>query len=188
MWLYTGLCVSLSIWIVLGIYVFSAIKKTYDRGGVFTDRLLNTWFVMWAFHHVPLILSSLYGVWLIPVNRTFARIGGLITFVVGAVILSAGMIGFRSLRRSTGQDVSKLVTSGIYRWSRNPQFVGWGLMLAGISLAGRSGLSFVLTGVFSVVIHLYTTRMEEHYLERLYGEEFLHYKLNSPGYIGIPKK
>ncbi len=188
MWLYTGLCVSLSIWIILGVYVFSEIKKTYDRAGVFTDKLLNTWFVMWAFHHVPVILSSLYGVWQIPINRSFALTGGLITFVVGTIILSAGMIGFRSLRISTGQDVSKLVTSGIYRWSRNPQFIGWVLMLSGISLAGRSGLALVLTGVFIIVIHLYTTRMEEPYLERLYGEEYRQYKLSTPRYIGTPKK
>ncbi|GMT46904.1 MAG: hypothetical protein IEMM0007_0470 [bacterium] len=157
MWLYIGLCIFLSIWIILCIYVFSGIKKTYDRAGVFTDKLLNTWFVMWAFHHIP-------------------------------VILSAGMIGFRSLRISTGQDVSKLVTSGIYRWSRNPQFIGWVLMLSGISLAGRSGLAFVLTGVFAIVIHLYTTRMEEPYLERLYGEGYRQYKLSAPRYIGIPEK
>ncbi|NOY39494.1 MAG: isoprenylcysteine carboxylmethyltransferase family protein [Nitrospirae bacterium] len=188
MWLYTGLCISISIWIVLGIYVFSEIKKTYDRGGVFTDKLLNIWFVMWAFHHVAVILSSLYGVWLIPVNRTLALISGLFTFVFGTVILSAGMIGFRSLQRSYGQDTSRLVTSGIYRWSRNPQFIGWALMLSGISLAGRSGFAFVLTGVFTIVIHLYTTRMEEPYLERLYGEEYRQYKLSTPRYIGIPKK
>jgi protein-S-isoprenylcysteine O-methyltransferase Ste14 len=188
MWLYAGLSVSVSIWIVLGIYVFPRIKKTYDRGEVFTDKLLNTWFVMWAFHHVPVILSSLYGVWLIPVNRTFALVGGFITFVFGTVILSAGMIGFRSLHRSTGQDISKLVTSGIYRWSRNPQFIGWALMLSGISLAGRSGVAFVLTGVFALVIHLYTTRMEEPYLEHLYGEEYCRYRFSSSRYIGIPKK
>ncbi|NOZ24526.1 MAG: isoprenylcysteine carboxylmethyltransferase family protein [Nitrospirae bacterium] len=188
MWLYIGLCTSLSIWMVLGIRVFSEIRKTYDRGEVFTDRLLNAWFVMWAFHHVPVILSSVYGVWLIPCNRTFALAGGLVVFVFGAVVLSAGMMEFRSLRRSCGQDISGLVTTGIYRWSRNPQFVGWVLMLSGISLAGRSGLAFVLTGVFTVVIHLYTTRMEEPYLERLYGEEYRRYKLKSPRYIGVPRK
>ena len=82
-WLYVSLVISVSIWIILGIYVFSEIKKTYDREGVFTNKLLNIWYVMWMFHHLPVILSSLYGVWLIPINKILGLAGGLITFMVG---------------------------------------------------------------------------------------------------------
>ncbi|HDZ88023.1 MAG TPA: isoprenylcysteine carboxylmethyltransferase family protein, partial [Nitrospirae bacterium] len=178
--LYIGLGVSIGIWIVLGIYVFSEIKKTYNKKGIFTNRLLNFWYVLWAFHHIPVVLASLFGIWLIPVNRTLALTGGLIIFTVGVVILPMGMIEFRSLRRSTGQDISKLITTGIYRWSRNPQFIGWFLMLLGISIAGRSGFALALTIVFIAVLHLYTIRLAEPYLENLYGEEYCRYKSNTP--------
>ncbi len=138
-WLYTVLGVTIGIWIVLGWYVFARIKENYRRNGVFTDKLLITWYVMWAFHHVPVVLASVWAVWSIPLNRTLALTAGSVVFLGGLVILPMGMLEFRSLRRSTGQDISRLITSGIYRWSRNPQFVGWFLMLLGISLAGRSG-------------------------------------------------
>ncbi|GBD93255.1 hypothetical protein BMS3Abin05_00838 [bacterium BMS3Abin05] len=187
-WIYVGLGISIGISVVLGLYVFSEIKKTYDKKGTFTNRLLSLWYAMWAFHHVSLALASFYGVWLIAIDKTFALAGGLILFGIGVILLSMGMIEFRSLRRSTGQDISKLITTGVYRWSRNPQFVGWFLILLGISLAGRSGLAFVLTGVFAVVIYLYTVLLAEPYLGSLYGEEYRLYKLRTARWIGIPRK
>jgi len=174
--------------VLLGIYVFSGIKKTYDRKGTYTNRLLSLWFTMWAFHHVPLMLASYYGVWAIPIGKTTALTSGSILFVIGVIMLPMGMIEFRSLRRSTGQDISKLITTGIYRWSRNPQFVGWFLMLLGISLAGQSGFALALTGVFFVVIYLYTILLAEPYLESLYGEEYRLFKLRTARWIGLPKK
>ncbi|NOZ76718.1 MAG: isoprenylcysteine carboxylmethyltransferase family protein [Euryarchaeota archaeon] len=179
--------ISIGIWVILGMYVFSAIKKTYDKGGTFTNDLLVIWYIMWGFHHLPVVLSSLYGVWQLPINRTLALAGGLVIFIVGAVILAVGMIEFRSLRRATGQDISQLVTTGIYRRSRNPQFIGWFLVLLGISLVGRSGLAFILTAVFTIVIHLYTIWMEEPYLERIFGEEYRCYKSRTARWIGMQK-
>ncbi len=184
----TILYISTGISVILGIYVFSGIKKTYDKKGTYTNKLLFLWYTMWAFHHVPLMLASYYGVWSIPIDKTFALAGGLILFVIGIIILPMGMIEFRSLRRSTGQDISKLITTGIYRWSRNPQFVGWFLMLFGISLAGRSGFAFTLTGVFAIVIYLYTILLAEPYLESIYGEEYRLFKLRTARWVGIPKR
>ena len=139
---------------------------------------------MWAFHHIPLMLSSFYEVWTIPIDKTFALVGGLILFGIGIIILPMGMIELRTLRRSCGQDISKLITTGIYRWSRNPQFVGWFLMLLGISLAGRSG--FALTGGFAIVIYLYTILLAEPYLKSLYGQKYSLFKLRTARWIGIP--
>ncbi|NOY75746.1 MAG: DUF1295 domain-containing protein [Kiritimatiellaeota bacterium] len=187
MWLYIGLGTSIAISITLGIYVFSEIKKLYEAKGIFSNRLLFSWYAMWAFHHIPVVLASLFSIWLIPINNTFALIGGLIIFIIGLILLLMGMIEFRFLHRSTGQDVSNLIISGIYLWSRNPQFVGWVLMLLGISIAGQSGFALFLTVMFMIILHLYTILLEEPYLERLYEEEYCQYKSNSPRYIGIPK-
>jgi len=187
-WLYVGLGISIGIWVVLGIYVFSEVKKTYERNDVFTNTLLNLWFLMWGFYHLAVILASLYGVWPIPIDRTLAVAGGLIMIVVGIVTLATGMIEFRSWRRSCGQDTSELITSGIYRWSRNPQFMGCLFYLLGISLLGRSGLAFALTGAASLVIYWYTVRLAEPYLERLYGEAYRAYRLRTARWVGVPKE
>ncbi len=186
-WLQSVLGISIGIWILLGIYVFSEVKKTYEINEVFTSKLLTLWLVMWGFYHLAVILSALYGLWLIPINKLFALTAGLILVVVGVVILAAGMINFSSLRRSCGQDISKLITTGMYRWSRNPQFIGCLIYLLGIALAGRSGLAFTLTGAAAIVIYWYTVRLAEPYLERLYGEEYIFYKSRTGRWISMPK-
>lgn len=61
-------------------------------------------------------------------------------------------------------------------------------MLFGISLAGRSGFAFMLTGVFLVVIYVYTILLAEPYLESLYGEEYRLFRKRTARWIGIPKK
>jgi protein-S-isoprenylcysteine O-methyltransferase Ste14 len=183
-----GLGVLIGVWVIFCLYVFSEIKKTYDRGAIFTTELLAVWFIMWGFHHLAVVLSSLYAVWQIPINKMLALVGSLVIIGIGVIILSIGMLEFRSLQRSTGQDISRLVTSGIYRWSRNPQFIGWFLVLSGVSLAGHSGLALVLTLVFAIVIHLYTIWLEEPYLERIFGKEYALYRSRAPRYIGIPGK
>jgi protein-S-isoprenylcysteine O-methyltransferase Ste14 len=185
--LYAGLSISIGIWIVLGIYVFSEVKKTYARNGVFSNKLLGLWFVMWGFYHLAVILSSLSSMWPIAIDKTLALRGGLALILAGVITLATGMIAFRSWRRSCGQDTSQLITTGIYRWSRNPQFMGCLLYLLGISLMGRSGFAFMLTGAASLVIYLYTVHLAEPYLERLYREEYRAYKARTPRWIGVPK-
>jgi protein-S-isoprenylcysteine O-methyltransferase Ste14 len=98
------------------------------------------------------------------------------------------MIQFRSFRKISGLDTSELVTTGIYKWSRNPLYTGWFIWLLGISVLGQSGLALLLTGVFIIGIHLYNILLEEPYLERIFGEEFLSYKSKTPRYLGIPKR
>ena len=186
--LYASLGISLAIWIVLALYVFSEIKKIYDKGEPYTTKLLTIWFVMWVFHHVPVVLASVYSVWSLPIDKTWALAGGLIIFIAGTVIITTGMGTFGPSDRSLGTDTSTLITTGIYRWSRNPQFIGWASMLLGVSIMGRSGFALALTILFVMILQWYTVRLAEPYLERLYGDEYRSYKAGTARWVGIPKK
>jgi len=143
---------------------------------------------MWGIYISALVLSSWYGVWLISIDKIFALVAGFVLIFSGIILLAVGMIKFCSLRRSCGQDISKLITGGVYKWSRNPQFIGCFLYLVGISLAGRSMFAFVLTVTASIVIYWYTIYLAEPYLERLYGEEYRLYKKKTSRWIGLPLK
>ena len=59
------------------------------------------------------------------------------------------------------------MTTGIYRWSRNPHFLGLYLALLGISLLGRSGYALLLTTIAVIFCHYYIVKAEEPYLERI---------------------
>lgn len=178
--------ISIAIWLILAAYVFAEVKKTYERDGLFSNRLLTLWFVMWGFFLLAVLLAALDSIWPLPIDSLAALILGIMLIIAGLALLAAGMLEFRSWRRSCGQDASELVTTGVYRWSRNPQFLGCLLSLLGIALAGRSGLAFALAGVASAIIIWYTLRLAEPYLERLYGEAYRRYKSSTPRWIGRP--
>ncbi|MEW6041853.1 MAG: isoprenylcysteine carboxylmethyltransferase family protein, partial [Elusimicrobiota bacterium] len=90
--------------------------------------------------------------------------------------------------RISGMDASKLVTTGIYRLSRNPQYTGLFILLLGISLIGCSFLAFLFVIAAIIAHHLYLIFLEEPYLKHIFGEEYRLYKLRIPRYIGIPKE
>ena len=103
-----------------------------------------------------ILLDSFRSV-VLPVKSTwhFSRLtpvavgGGIALIAAGAAVyLSATyVVGFK---RQLGLDTTRLVTEGIYRWSRNPLFVGWALILVGIGLVCESGMVLLLTLVFWV--------------------------------------
>lgn len=107
--------------------------------------------------------------------------------LVGTVIFSAGIWSFRSFKRMSGLDNSKLVTSGIYQWSRNPQNVGWFLFLLGTAVLGRSGLALLLAGLFWGLFVFYV-RLEEQYLGKVFDEKYHRYMQWSHRYFGPPRK
>ncbi len=71
---------------------------------------------------------------------------------------------------------SRLVTSGIYRWTRNPMYLGMALIYAGIAVLFDSLLALVLLIPVLIIIQLYVIAREEAYLERTFGDEYLAYK------------
>jgi len=133
-------------------------------------------------------VSSLYGIWYIPIGGIITQIIGLLISGNGTTMLLAGMIEFHSVCKISGMDSSKLVTTGIYKWSRNPQFLGLYLALIGVSLTGQSGYALLVTAMIIVLSHYYIIRIEEPYLERIFGEEYIKYKSKTPRYILKLKK
>ena len=175
------------ILIVIGIFCWLKIKRFYEKGiGLPTYVSVSIW-ILDAVHGLIVILASLTSVWRLPFNRMVSLILGFIMLGCGLILMLKGMMEFRSLSQISGSDQSHLVKTGVYRWSRNPQYVGWFIWLLGVSLMGRSGLAFLFTIVFIAGIHLYNIELEEPYLERIFGEEYRLYKSSTPRYLGMPK-
>lgn len=172
----------------LSAYCWLGIKRAYDKGVTLPFRVSIAIWILDTLHLVLVSLASLYGIWQLQFNSTVALAIGLVLIGIGLTTLLTGMITFRSLRRVSGMDSSELVARGIYRWSRNPQYIGWFICLFGISLIGRSGLAFLLSVVLIIGIHLYNVKLEEPYLERVFGDQYRLYKSKTARYVGIPKK
>ncbi len=69
-----------------------------------------------------------------------------------------------------------LVTTGPYRFSRNPMYLSLLFLHAALGLWFDLFWAIVLMPVLIVVIRFYAIAKEEHYLERKFGQEYLDYK------------
>jgi protein-S-isoprenylcysteine O-methyltransferase Ste14 len=77
---------------------------------------------------------------------------------------------------STHKPVTALITSGIYRYTRNPIYVGWTLLYLGVAVIAGLGWSLVLAIPVWILMDYGVVRREEAYLERLFGGDYLEYK------------
>ncbi len=134
---------------------------------------------------VPLIALAVGVVaqrWVWPLPLSF---GGAVRYGLGALLFAAGIVlmaGAIGLFRRSGQNPApwestpEIVSTGVYRFTRNPMYVAMGLLQAGIGLALENGWIVVLVPVVWGVIYLIAIRHEEAYLERTFGSAYTDYK------------
>jgi len=174
--------------LLLGLYTLIEIKRTYKEQEVLRRRTSVALWILDIVHLFLVILSSLNRVWSLPFSDTLSAATGVVLFGFGTLLILAGMVKFRSLRRISGLEISQLIITGVYRWTRNPQYLGWFFILLGISFIGRSGLAFLLTILGIILFHYYIIRIEEPYLERAFGDKYYQYKSNVPRYLGLHRR
>ena len=120
------------------------------RSGQVTVPTVIAAYVAYLGPSVCLVLASWWSPWPLPPPRGLA-------YPLGGALLVAGLVGyiaarreFRSLRRNWGMRTDRLVTTGPYAYSRNPQLMGWALVLLGAAIAGRSGAALALAAIYWV--------------------------------------
>ena len=77
-----------------------------------------------------------------------------------------------------------VVTSGPYRLSRNPLYVGLALVYFGLTLALDSWWGIVLLVAVLIVMHRGVIQREERYLEQKFGDGYRQYRSTVRRYIG----
>ena len=97
----------------------------------------------------------------------------LVILCLGLIILIIAWFGLGT-RRSFGQDKNKLNTSGIYKYSRNPQLVGYGIILLGFAILFISLYTLSWLVQYLIISYL-MIRSEEEFLNLRYGEEYEKY-------------
>jgi protein-S-isoprenylcysteine O-methyltransferase Ste14 len=101
------------------------------------------------------------------------------------VLGTAGIV--RSVReRGPGdiQNPERLTTSGLHGMTRNPMYVGWGLLHLGLGLVGRAGWVVATWPFASASIHRLIMREEAELLVR-FPEEFDAYRVRVPRYLNV---
>ena len=181
--LYAYIYVLTLAFIAFGVFVLLRTKEAWLESENLPVHVAAYWWVLDAGWSLLIIISALRGLWLLPVKPIPAIVCGVTSLVAGLVLTLIGVLEFKSIKRMSGLDASRLITSGVYRWSRNPQFLGAYLSFLGISLAGRSGYALLLSAIAIAYCHYYIVKVEEPHLERVFGEEYRVYKSRVPRYF-----
>ena len=138
---------------------------------------------------LPIIWVLLFGVAMYGVNflSPFARYGFPGQWLVSLVILLIGILivligGKHFIDAGTTfnplkpDQASSLVNTGIYRYSRNPMYLGFLLLLLSWTVCLGNWLIMLLLPVFILVINMVYILPEELALSGKFGEDYAKYQ------------
>ncbi len=137
----------------------------------------------------PLILTALVAVlmWFVSLvtpdvvlSANVRLLASIIALAIGIFFCAAGVISFRLAKTTVDprrpEAASALVSSGIYRVSRNPMYVGFASLLIAWAIFLASMWSFAGVAVFVLYIDRLQIAPEERALTAIFGSEFINYK------------
>lgn len=107
----------------------------------------------------------------------FTLIG--LPFIVAGLLLA--IVGKRLFRRlganiMTFDEPSALITDGVYKYTRNPMYLGFVIAMAGFSLLmGAAVTSFLIAGLFFIITDRWYIVFEEKAMHHKFGLEYEEY-------------
>ena len=101
--------------------------------------------------------------------------GGVIVVGLWLLVSAGGLFS----RAKTGlipfRDVSALVTGGVYRYTRNPMYLGMLAVLLGCAVTVGASVALLVPALFAVIIEWRFIRPEEALLRDIFPEQFAAY-------------
>jgi protein-S-isoprenylcysteine O-methyltransferase Ste14 len=136
----------------------------------------------------PGVVAGLIPYLLVRNNRTFFperwtiwNFAGAFLMVVGFSVLIYCILKFAFEGKGTISPIDptkKLVAKGLYRYSRNPMYLGVMTLLAGEAVFWRSLTLAIYTAVVFLGFNLFIVLHEEPRLRRVFGDEYEEYFQN----------
>ena len=128
-----------------------------------------------------------YLIWLVFILSAFdfinigqTQIDGLRipSFVLGGCALLLIIVSLLNLGKSTSLGVPDETTEfknrGLYRFSRNPMYLGFNLLtIASMLITGHPVITGL--GIYSIVIYHFIIKGEEKFLKQRFGDRYLEY-------------
>ena len=138
---------------------------------------------------IILRLTVLEPIWILEVNilrHEILKIIGLILVTIGFITGIFAMIAMKnSWRVGIKYDQkTELVTSGIFRISRNPYFFSYDILIIGYIFVFPSAIIVILYLILTIVFHKMILE-EEKYLETVHGISYLDYKKKVNRYLTL---
>lgn len=110
---------------------------------------------------------------------------GMLLGIAGDIIFAAAVVTMRDSWRAgiAEEDKREMITSGIYKISRNPAFLGFDCVYLGILLMFFNWILLAASVFAALMLHLQILQ-EEKYLPAAFGEAYISYKKCVRRYLG----
>lgn len=140
-------------------------------------------YTFWPLFRGGLGLTLLYALMTVGLPPS----GGELRFAAGLLLAAIGfgftIYGYFNLgiENTYGADEG-LVTDGLYRYSRNPQYVASILGFLGVALA-HGGMKAIVLCALATLVYILMPFTEEPWLQSAYGEIYSAYKSRTPRFL-----
>ena len=134
----------------------------------------------------PGLVAGLIPVWILgrKANNLFNKpwqlyqFSGFLVFVGGFLIMLICIISFAVKGRGTlspADPTKKLVVTGLYRYSRNPMYIGVVMILTGEAIFFQSVSLWIYLLLVNIGFNIFILLHEEPRLQKDFGEEYKKY-------------
>ena len=117
----------------------------------------------------------------------YRHIVSVIILIVGLIVIVSPVVDFIKSKTTVNpvkfKNVNRLVTTGIYRYSRNPMYLGMILIIISTTVYYLNFLSVFSPLIFYIWINKFQINREEIFLEDKFGSEYLKYKSKTRRWI-----
>lgn len=137
----------------------------------------------------PLLVICIFAalMWLIArwlpgimIEPTFRLIAILVFLIAGVIFVVTGILAFKMADTTVNPlkpgESSTLVTTGIYRVSRNPMYVGFLFLLLAWGLYLTNLYSLLSSAGFIWYLNRFQIRAEEGFLQSSFGDQYQRYQ------------
>jgi len=149
--------------------------RSIGRTTQFTAQLLILAFFM------PNLTMATVVPWFSPAETPAVRIGWAL-MLFSLLIFLWWIAIFGPIGKWVGATPGKLVTGGLFRYSRNPGYLSWLIFLSGYALGGGEWLALWPIFLYICLMHAMALIEEEH-LSAVFGEEYRDYMRRTPRYL-----
>jgi protein-S-isoprenylcysteine O-methyltransferase Ste14 len=115
--------------------------------------------------------------WRLP-TEAWGTVVGALLLIAAVGLFQFAVASFKHAQTSPKphKPTTAIVTSGPFRYTRNPIYVAFTLAQVGIALSSRSGWILALVVPVLALVRYGVVAREERYLERKFGDEYVSYR------------